>query len=111
MFGRGKGEKKPPKNVNKYLAQESELKKIEIVEGQIESKSTRRNLLLKRPKDKLDDIRKTTSDVMHRVVYFNSKIDEKADRLQSQEKQVNFQKQLTNIEKKKQELNERTDKS
>lgn len=105
VFIRRRRTGKGPKNVNQFLAHEAELKKMEIVERESQSNYGDENVLLKGPRDKLKDIQKGTSEVMHKIFYFNSKIFEKGNILESELKHPNLEKQLKNIEKKNQKLN------
>lgn len=104
LFRRGKKIEGEPKNVNKYLTKESELKEMEIVKRDLEEPKNKR-ILLKRPQEKLMDIRKNTSQVLHRIVYFNPNIEDKVDHLKVLEKHGKFQRQLKGIDKKNKELN------
>ncbi len=111
VFIRRRRSNKGSKNLNQFLAQEAELKKMEIVERESRSNYRDENVLLKRPLDKLKDLQKDTTEVLHKIVYFNSKIYEKGNILESAEKHPNLEKQLKNIEKKNQELNKMVNKS
>ncbi|MCE5214276.1 MAG: hypothetical protein LLF83_06105 [Methanobacterium sp.] len=92
-----------PKNINQYLTQEAEQKKLEIVETKLELKP--KSNLFKTQKNKLEDIQETTSDAQHKIIYLNSKLDGKVAGLQSKNKHVNLEKTLRKIDKKNQELN------
>jgi hypothetical protein len=94
---------KGPKNLNKYLTEEADKKKQEIVENKLESKS--KNILLKTQKDKIKDIQENTEDTQHKVIYLNSKLDSKVSGLQSKDKHIKLEKTLKKIDKKNQELN------
>lgn len=95
---------KGPKNLNQYLAEEAEHKKMEIAEQELGSKP--KSSLLKSPMEKVEDIKENTSQTMHKIIYLNTKIEEKGEDL-TQEKPMNLKKQIKAIEKKGQKLNER----
>lgn len=96
---------KLPKNLNEYLAEETERKEMEIIEQELGFKPKR--FLLKSPQDKLRDIQKKTSQTLHKTIYLNSKIEREFKGYPAQNKQINFQKQLKAIEKKSEKLHER----
>jgi len=104
VFLRRRGSKKAPSNTNKYLTEEAKNKKIKIVE-KAEGFSTELPLYKLGPEDKLNSIRETTSELQHKNAYYNSKVEERVERLDHQEKHVNLQKQLKTINKKEHELN------
>ncbi len=104
--------RKGQRNVNKYLAKEAELTKIEIVEKDLGFKRIMgEGVLLKGQQEKLSDIREITSDLMHKLLYFNSNIDEKVNRLEAKRESVNLQKLLMDIDKREKELNKKTGKN
>ncbi len=104
VFMRRRGSKKGPSNPNQYLADEAKNKKIKIVE-RAEGFSSEIPLYKLGPEDKMNTIRETTSELQHKNAYYNSKVEERVERLENQEKQVNLQKQLKTIYKKDHELN------
>ena len=106
IFKRRSQTKKEPSNINKYLVQEADLKKVQIVEREEELKP-KIPLYLRRPQDELKDIRETTSNLMHRNAYYNSKVEDRIERLEFQEKQINIKRPLKSIDKKNLELNRR----
>ncbi len=104
VFLRRRRSKEGPSNVNKFLADEAYNVKIKIAKELIEPQS--KNLHLKIPQDDLNDIRETTSQLEHKNAYFNSKIEDKVELLKTKEKQLNLQKQLKEIDKRKLKLDE-----
>ena len=103
LYIRRRGSKKSP-SVNKYLKEEANHKKLEIVERDIGFK-LKIPLYMKRPEDELEDIRETTSKLEHRNAYYSSKVESRIERLESQEKKINIQRQLKDIKKKDLKLN------
>lgn len=92
-----------------FLARQAELKKIELVERDLEAKRTMSNVVL--PKDqqeKLSSIRGNTSDLMQKAGYLNSEINERMTRLEARTEYLKLQKLLNDIEKKEKELEKKT---
>ena len=92
-----------------FLARQVELKKIELVERDLEAKRTMSNVVL--PKDqqeKLSGIRGNTSDLMQKAGYLNSEINERMTRLEARTEYLKLQKLLNDIEKKEKELEKKT---
>jgi Flp pilus assembly protein TadB len=88
-----------------FLAKQAELKKIELVERDLESKRRMGNISLTREEqEKLSAIRKNTSDLMQKSGYLHSEINERVSRLEVQTEYAKLQKLLTDIEKKEKEL-------
>jgi Flp pilus assembly protein TadB len=88
-----------------FLAKQAELKKIELVERDLESKRRMGNISLTREEqEKLSAIRKNTSDLMQKAGYLHSEINERVSRLEVQTEYAKLQKLLTDIEKKEKEL-------
>lgn len=104
VFMRRRGSKGGPSNVNQYLAREAELKKVQIVERG-EGFETKIPLYLRRQQDELNDIREAFSDLEHKNIYHNRGVQDKVERLESREEQLDLKKQLKNIHKKYMELN------
>ncbi|MFY9638825.1 MAG: hypothetical protein WAK14_08510 [Methanobacterium sp.] len=95
-----------------FLTKQAELKKIELVERDLESKRMMSDIIL--PKDqqeKLTNIRATTSDLMHKAGYINNEINERIDRLEAKTEYSKLQKLLMDIEEKERELEKKTSKS
>ncbi len=94
-----------------FLTKQAELKKIELVERDLESKRMMSDIVL--PKDqqeKLTKIRETTSDLMHKAGYINNEINERIDRLEAKSEYAKLQKLLMDIEEKEKELEKKTNK-
>lgn len=88
-----------------FLAKQAELKKIELVERDLESKRRMGNISLTREEqEKLSAIRKNTSDLMQKAGYLHSEINERVSRLEVQTEYAKLQKLLADIEKKEKEL-------
>ncbi len=95
-----------------FLTKQAELKKIELVERDLESKRMMSDIVL--PKDqqeKLTNIRATTSDLMHKAGYINNEINERIDRLEAKTEYAKLQKLLMDIEEKEKELEKKTSKA
>ena len=95
-----------------FLTKQAELKKIELVERDLESKRMMSDIVL--PKDqqeKLSIIRATTSDLMHKAGYINNEINERINRLEAKTEYAKLQKLLMDIEEKEKELEKKTSKA
>ncbi|RBQ22876.1 hypothetical protein ALNOE001_14590 [Candidatus Methanobinarius endosymbioticus] len=99
-------------NTVKIMETEIELKKISMVEKDLESKRLMGNSI-QLPKDKQDNlsnIRKSTSDVMGDVGYLHSEINERLARLEAQTEQKKLEIMLNEIEAKEKILLKKGDK-
>ena len=97
-------------NVN-FLTKQAELRKIELVERDLESK--RRTIDIVLPKDqqeKLSMIRSNSSNLMQKAGYLNSEINERVDRLEATSEYVKLQKLLMDIDEKEKEFEKKTGK-
>jgi hypothetical protein len=94
----------------KYLAKETEYKKIKIVERDLESQYINDIVLSDGQQKKLNNIRENTSDLTHKVVYFNNKINEKLDSLEEDKEYIKLHKLLTNLNKTNQKLGKKISK-
>jgi 23S rRNA maturation-related 3'-5' exoribonuclease YhaM len=95
----------------KFLEKQTELRKVELVERDLESKHRIGNISLTGEEQaKLSEIRKSTSDLMQKAGYMHSEINERLGRLEVQTEHVKIQKLLTNIEKKEKEFDKKTGK-
>ena len=95
-----------------FLTKQAELKKIELVERDLESKRMMSDIVL--PKDqqeKLTNIRETTSDLMHKAGYLSDEINERVNRLEAKTEYIKLEKLLMDIEEKEKELEKKTSKS
>ncbi|MBZ9570923.1 hypothetical protein KQY27_05120 [Methanobrevibacter sp. TMH8] len=93
-------------NTVRIMETEIELKKISIVEKDLESKRLMENpiQLPKNQQDNLSKIRKSTSDIMGDVGYLHSEINERLARLEAQTEQKKLEKMLNEIETKEKQL-------
>lgn len=96
-----------------FLEKQAELRKIELVEKDLESKRIMESVipLPKEQQDRLSDIRKTTTDLMHKSGYLHSEINERVTRLEARTEFLKLQKLLQDIERKEDELDKRAKKS
>ncbi len=89
----------------KFLTKQAELKKIELVERDLESKRMMHDIVL--PKDqqeKLSKIRENTSNLMNKTGYLHSEINERVNRLEATTEYFKLQKLLKDIEEKEMEF-------
>jgi len=96
-----------------FLEKQAQLRKIELVEKDLESKRMMENVvpLPKEQQEKLSDIRKSTSDLMHQAGFLHSEINERITRLEARTEYLKLQKLLQDIEKKEQELDKKSGKN
>ncbi|MCE5213971.1 MAG: hypothetical protein LLF83_04545 [Methanobacterium sp.] len=96
-----------------FLEKQAELRKIELVEKDLESKRMMENVipLPKEQQERLSEIRKSTSELMHQAGYLHGEINERVTRLEARTEYLKLQKLLQDIEKKEQELDKKTKKS
>ncbi len=94
-----------------FLTKQAELKKIDLVEKDLESKRMMNDIVLpKEQQEKLTKIRENTSDLMHKAGYLHNEINERVTRLEAQTEYAKLEKLLMDIEKKEQELEKKTGK-
>ncbi|MDR0900243.1 MAG: hypothetical protein LBM26_01140 [Methanobrevibacter sp.] len=93
-------------NTVMLMEKEIELKKISLVEKDLESKRLMENpiQLPKDQQDNLTNIRKSTSEVMNDVGYLHSEINERLARLEAQTEQRKLERMLKDIETKEKQL-------
>jgi hypothetical protein len=94
-----------------FLTKQAELKKIELVERDLESKRMMQDIIL--PKDqqeKLSKIRENTSNLMSKTGYLHSEINERVNRLEATTEYFKLQKLLKDIEEKEMEFEKKTGK-
>jgi len=93
-------------NTVRIMETEIELKKMSMVEKDLESKRLMESpiQLPKDQQDHLSNIRKSTSDVMSNVGYLHSEINERLARLEVQTEQKKLEKMLKEIEAKENQL-------
>ena len=89
------------------LDKEIQLKKMSMVEKDIESKRLMDNPipLPKDQQDSLKAIRQSTTDVRNEIGYLHSEINERLARLEAQTEQKKLEKMLKEIEAKEKKLN------
>ena len=95
-----------------FLTKQAEIKKIELVERDLESKRMMNDIVL--PKDqqeKLTNIRENTSNLMHKAGYLHGEINERVNRLEAKTEYIKLQKLLMDIEEKEKELENKSKKS
>ena len=95
------------KNSVAMLEKEIQLKKMSMVEKDIESKRLMDNPipLPKDQQDSLKAIRQSTTDVRNEIGYLHSEINERLARLEAQTEQKKLEKMLKEIEAKEKKLN------
>ncbi|HEX3014612.1 MAG TPA: hypothetical protein VHO92_10165 [Methanobacterium sp.] len=90
-----------------------ELKKISLVEKDLETKRMMENVipLPKDQQEQLANIRQSTSDIMHKVGYLHSEISERVARLEAKAEYGKLQKLMKDLEKKESELDKKMEDS
>ena len=96
-------------NTLKLMEKEIELKKIAMVEKDLENKRIMENpiQLPKEQQEQLTQIRDSTSEVMSNVGYLHSEINERLARLEAQTELKKLEKMLKEIEAKEKKLNKK----
>ncbi len=86
-----------------------ELKKIALVEKDLETKRLMENVipLPKDQQEKLAEIRQGTSDIMHKVGYLHSEISERVALLEAKAEYGKLQKLMKDLEKKENDLDKK----
>ena len=94
------------KNSISILEKEIELKKMSMVEKDIESKRLMDNPIPmpKEQQDNLSAIRESTTEVRSQVGYLHSEINERLARLEAETEQKKLEKMLKEIEQKEEKL-------
>ena len=92
-----------------FLEKQAELKKIELVERDLESKRLMENVipLPKDQQERLSQIRGETSKMMQKVGFLHSEINERVTRLETRAEYEKLQKLLDDIKKKEAEMNKK----
>lgn len=90
-----------------------ELKKISLVEKDLETKRMMENVipLPKDQQERLANIRQSTSDTMHKVGYLHSEISERVARLEAKAEYGKLQKLMKDLEKKESDLDKKMEDS
>lgn len=93
-----------------FLQKQTDLKKIELVERDLEAKRLMENVipLPKDQQEQLSLIRGETSKLMHKVGFLHSEINERVTRLEVRTEYEKLQKLLEEIEKKEKELEKKS---
>jgi hypothetical protein len=96
-----------------FLERQADLRKIELVEKDLESKRMMENVipLPQEQQERLSKIRKNTSELMNQAGYLHGEINERVTRLEARTEYLKLQKLLQDIEKKEQELDRKSIKS
>ena len=96
-------------NTLKLMEKEIELKKIAMVEKDLENKRIMENpiQLPEEQKEQLTQIRDSTAEVMSNVGYLHSEINERLARLEAQTELKKLEKMLKEIEEKEKKLNKK----
>lgn len=89
-----------------FLEKQAEIKKIELVERDLEAKRLMENVipLPKDQQDRLSQIRGDTSKMMQKVGFLHSEINERVTRLETRAEYEKLQKLLEEIDKKEKEI-------
>ncbi len=89
-----------------FLEKQAELKKIELVEKDLEAKRLMENVipLPKDQQERLSKIRGETSNMMQKVGFLHSEINERVTRLETRAEYEKLQKLLEEIDKKEKEI-------
>jgi hypothetical protein len=96
-----------------FLERQAELRKIELVEKDLESKRMMENVIPLPPEkqERLSKIRKNTSELTNQAGYLHGEINERVTRLEVRTEYLKLQKLIMDIEKKEQELDKKSIKS
>jgi hypothetical protein len=95
-------------NVN-FLEKQAELRKIELVEKDMESYGTMNHKASKNDDEKLVLTKEYASDTMQKVRYLNSEINNRVDHLESTTEYQKIQNLLTDIGNKEDELEKKSE--
>lgn len=90
------------------LEKQAELKKIEIVEKDLENKQHKENLadLSEEDQERLKNIRTNTSEIAAKVSLLSSEINERVDQLEAKNELVKLKKLSVELDKKEKELSD-----
>ncbi len=96
------------RNDIRLLEKQAELKKIEIVEKDLDNKQRKENLadLSEEDQDKLKEIRANTSQITAKVDLLSSQVNERVDQLEAKNELVKLLKLSEELDKKEKELND-----
>jgi len=92
-----------------FLEKQAELRKIELVEKDLEFKRLAKNVLhlSVEQRKRLADIRSTTTNLLHESSYLHSEINERVTHLEARTEYLKLQKLLQEIEKQEEELDKK----
>lgn len=90
------------------LEKQAELKKIELVEKDLESKQRKENLadLSEEDQNKLKEIRTNTSQITAKVGLLSTQVNERVEQLEAKNELVKLLKLSNELDKKEKELND-----
>ena len=90
------------------LEKQAELKKIELVEKDLESKQRKENLadLSEEGQNKLKEIRTNTSEITAKVGLLSTQVNERVEQLEAKNELVKLLKLSNELDKKEKELND-----
>lgn len=90
------------------LEKQAELKKIELVERDLESKQRKESLaeLSEEDQEKLKQIRLNTSEITAKVGLLSTQVNERVEQLEAKNELVKLQKLSVELDKKEKELND-----
>ena len=96
------------KNEIILLEKKAELKKIELVEKDLDNKQRKESLadLSEEDQDKLKEIRTNTSEITAKVGLLSSQVNERVDQLEAKNELVKLLKLSKELDKKEKELND-----
>ena len=94
------------KNAVLLLEKQTELKKVELVERDLENKQRKENLseLSQEDQERLRQIRTNTSEIMGKISLLSSEVNEKADQLEAKSELLKLQKLSEKLDKKQAEI-------
>lgn len=94
------------KNAVLLLEKQTELKKVELVEKDLENKQRKENLseLSQEDQERLRQIRTNTSEIMGKISLLSSEVNEKADQLEAKSELLKLQKLSEKLDKKQAEI-------
>jgi hypothetical protein len=94
-----------------FLTKEAEIRKIELVERDLESKHMMNDIVLtKNHQEKLSQIKENTTDLMTKVGYVRNEINERVNHIDTTTEYKKLQKLLKDIDEKEKELEMKTNK-
>ena len=94
-----------------FLTKEAEIRKIELVERDLESKHMMNDIVLaKNHQEKLSQIKENTTDLMTKVGYVRNEINERVDHIDTTTEYKKLQKLLKDIDEKEKEIEMKTNK-